>query len=105
MDVEDAVGKGGDEAGGKQAHIAGEADQIDLVLAEAGDEVGVVVGAGAAFGDVNCGGKVEVAGGSDARGISDVGEDDGDFDVGEFSGPDRFGDGEEVGTATREENA
>ena len=73
MDVEDAVGEGCDKARREQAHVAGEADEVDVVFAQAGDEVGVVVGAGAAFGDVDGGGKVEVASGLDAGGVGDVG--------------------------------
>ena len=83
VNVEDAVGECGDESGREQAHVAGEADEVDVMLAKAGDEVGVVVGARAAFGDEDSGRKVEVAGGLDARGVGDVGEDDGDLDVGE----------------------
>jgi hypothetical protein len=75
------------------------------VLAETGDEVGVVVGAGAAFGNKDGGGKVEVAGGLDAEGVGDVGEDDGDFDVGETTFADVAGDGKEVGAAAGEEES
>jgi len=51
VNVDDAVGEGGDEAGREQAHVAGEADEVDIVGAECGDHVGVVRGAGPALGD------------------------------------------------------
>ena len=105
MDIEDAVGEGGDEAGREQAHVTGEADEVDVVSADAGNQVGVVLGAGAAFGDEDGRGEVEVAGGGDAWGFGGVGEDDGDFDVEEAAFADRAGDGEEVGAAAGEEDA
>ena len=51
MDVENAIGEGGDELRREQPHVAGQADQIDMVLAQAGEHIGVVLGAGAALGD------------------------------------------------------
>ncbi len=51
MNVENAIGKGGDELRREKAHVAGQADQIDVVRFEAGDDVGVVFVALAAFGD------------------------------------------------------
>jgi hypothetical protein len=51
MNIENAMRKGGDEERRKQAHVAGQADQIDFVLMQAGDHVGVVLGALAAFGN------------------------------------------------------
>lgn len=105
MDVEDAVGKGCDEGRREQAHVSSEADKVDVVLAEAGDEVGVVVGARAAFGDEDGGGEVEVFGRGDAGGVVDVGDRYRDFDPLELSGLDGIRDGEEVGTAAGEENS
>jgi len=99
MDVEDAVGECGDEGGREHTHVTGEADEVDVVLAEAGDEVRVVGFAGAAFGDECGGGKAEVAGGGEAGSVGIVGDDDCDFDAEEAAGADGFGDGEEVGAA------
>ena len=62
-------------------------------------------GAMTAIGDIDGGGQAEVAGGGNAGGFGDVGEDDGDFDAGEAAGADGFGDGEEVGAAAGEEDA
>jgi len=75
------------------------------VLLKAGDEVGVVVGAGAAFGDVDGSGEVAIAGGDDAGGVGDVGKDDGDLNALKFSGSDGFGDGKKVGAASGEEDS
>jgi len=105
VDVEDAVGKRGDESRREQTHVTGQADEVYSVVSKAGDEVLIVIGAGAALGDVEGGGKAEVFGGREAEGIGDVGNDDGDFDVGEFAFADVAGDGEEVGAAAGEEDA
>jgi hypothetical protein len=105
MDVENAVGKGRDELRREEAHVAGKTHEVDVVLAEGGNEVGVVLGAGASSGDEDRGGKVEVAGGQDAGGVSNVGYDDGNFDVGKAALTDGASDGEEVGAATGEEDS
>lgn len=68
--VEDAVGEGLDEGRGDDAHVAGEADEVDLGLLELVDEFEVTVDGGAA-GDGNmgcretelaCGGKAGCVG-------------------------------------------
>lgn len=105
MDIENAAREGGDKAGREQAHVAGEADEIGVVGLKAGDHVGIVLGAGAAFGDEDGGGKAELAGGGEAGSFSDVGDDDGDFNAGQAAGADGFRDGEEVGAAAGEEDA
>ena len=82
VDVEDAIGEGGDEGRRDEAHVAGEADEVDVGLAEAGDELFVAgFGRPASDGDV-VGFEAEVAGGLKAGGVGFVGEDDGDFGVG-----------------------
>ena len=72
MDIEDAVGESGNEAGREQAHIAGETDQMDLVLAEAGYEISVMVGAGTALGDAKGGWEAKVSGGGKAGCVGNV---------------------------------
>jgi len=99
VDVEDAIGECGDECGREQAHVAGQADEVDLVITEAGDEVGVVGFAGTAFGDQGGSGKVEVAGCGETGGIGNIGNNNGDFDAGKAAGADGFCNGEEVGPA------
>ena len=75
------------------------------MLAETGDEVGVMIGARTAFGDIEGGGKAEIFCRGKAGGIGDIGDDDGDFDGGEFAFADVAGDGEEVGAAAGEKDA
>ena len=104
MDVEDAVGEGRDEGGRDDAHVTGEADEIDVVVVELGDHLGVVIGALAASGWDGESGQAEVAGGGEAGGVFDVREDDGDFGVEAVFG-DGAVDGEKVGTASGEEDA
>lgn len=105
MDVQDAIGKGGDELWREQTHVAGEDDQVDTVLMQTGGHVRVVVGAGTAFGYEQFMGQAQFLSRSQTGGVSDIGDDDGDLDAGEFAGADGFGDGEEVGAATGEKNA
>ena len=108
VDVDDAVGEGGDKGWRDDAHVAGEADEVDFVLVEAGDELGVVGGAGlggAAFGGDGEGGEVEVAGGGEAGCVGAVGEDAGDLGGVETVEADGFGDSEKVGAASGEEDA
>ena len=101
VDVEDAVGEGLDKGGGDDAHVAGEADQIDVVVVELGDHLGVVVGTLTTCRGDGEGGDAEVVGCGEAGGGFDVGEDDGDLGV-----EAAFGDGavdcEEVGASAGE---
>lgn len=86
VDVEDAVGEGADEFGGEQAHVTGEAYEVDVVVAEGGYDFGVVFGAGAAFGFDYFGGNVSGVGGGGAWGFGAVRYNDGDFGVRDFAG-------------------
>ena len=104
MDVEDSVGEGCDEGRRDDAHVSGEADEVDVVVMELGDHLGVVVGALAASGGDGQGGETEVSGGGEAGGGFDVGEDDGDLGVETVFG-DGAVDGEKVGASAGEENA
>jgi len=75
------------------------------VRLERRDEVGVVGGTGAAFGDENFVRKVQISRGGDAGGFGNVGEDNGDFNVGETPFADGFSDGDEVGAAAGQKDA
>src|SRR5208337_4521869 len=100
MDVEDALGKGGYEEGGEEAHVAGQADEIDFVFMKDGGDLAVVGFALEAFGGDGAGvGALEALGG----GL--VADDDGNFGVGDATGGDTVGEGLEVGPATAEEDA
>jgi len=58
MNVEDAIRKGCDESRREQTHVAGETDEVDIVLAQTSDKVGVVFGSRAALGNEEGSGKV-----------------------------------------------
>src|SRR6185437_3740351 len=81
MDVEDALRKGADEFRREQAHVSGENDEIDLMLAQCGDHVSVMLGAFASVGLDNDGFESALACFLQAGGIGFVGDDDGDFAV------------------------
>jgi hypothetical protein len=104
VDVEDAVGEGGDELRRDDAHVACETDEIDVVLVKVGDHLGVVLGALAASGGDAEGGDAELAGSGEAGSVVDVGEDDGDLHAEEPLVADGLGDGEEVGASAGEED-
>ena len=105
VDVEDAVGEGSHELRRYDAHVSSEADEVDTVLLEACDHLGVVDGTGDAGGWNAEGGKAEFAGGGEAGCVELVREDAGDLGPGETVLADGGGDGEEVGASTGEEDA
>ena len=105
MDVQNAVGEGLNEFTREQAHVSSEADEIDVMLVEAGDDFGVMLSALASAGLDGDGIEAERAGGVETGCVGLVGDDDGDLAAGEFAGVDVFGDGEEVGAASGEKNA
>lgn len=105
MDVKDAVGEGLHEGGRDDAQVAGEADDIDAMLVEAGDHLGVVVRAFAPGGGDGEGGEIEIAGGCETWSVFDVGEDYGDLGAGEAVVADGCRDGQEVGASAREKDA
>ncbi len=96
MDIEDALGKGGDELGREQAHVTGETDEIDAVAKQQSRDIGIVRFSRAPFGDLQRCRKSKLGGGGDAGSIGNVGDDDGDFDARQLTGPDGVGDGKEV---------
>src|ERR1700676_244677 len=100
MNVEDALGKGGYEKGREEAHVAGEADEIDFVFVEDGSDLAVVGFAFEAFGGDGAGGNIAGGGSFEAGGTGLIADDDGDFGVGDTSGGDTIGEGFEVGAAT-----
>ena len=82
VDVQDAVGEGLDELRREQAHVSGEADEVDVVLAQAGDDFRIVLGALAAAGFDGDGVEAALAGGVEAGRIGYIGDDDGDLAAG-----------------------
>jgi hypothetical protein len=105
MNIQDALGEGGYEEGRKEAHVAGQADQIDLVFVEDGGDLAVVDFAFKTLGGDCAGGNVAGGGAFEARGVRFVADYYGEFGVGNTSGADTIGEGFEVGAAAAEENA
>jgi hypothetical protein len=100
MNIEDALGKGGYEIGREQAHVAGEADEIDFVFVEDGGDLAVVGFAFEAFGRDGAGGDVAGSGSFEAGGVGLVADYDGNFGVWDAADRDTIGEGFEVGAAT-----
>lgn len=72
MHVDDAVGEGFDEGRRDDAHVTGEADEVDVGVTQTLDELFVALDGGAAGdGDVR-GGQAEFARGSEAGGVGFV---------------------------------
>jgi hypothetical protein len=105
MDVEDAVGKRVNEFRREQPHVAGENDEVDGMGLKGGGDVGIVLGPGAAFRDVNGGGQAKVARGGDSRCFGNVRNHDRNLDVGQPAFANVARDGEEVGAAAGEEDS
>ena len=105
MDIQNAIGKCGDKLRREQAHIAGQADQVYVVLSQARDYVGIVLGALAALGNKERRGQAEFFGGLQSARFGDIRDDDGDLDALEPPGANRLGDGEKVRAAAGEQDA
>ena len=88
MDVEDPIGEGRDKLRREQTHVAGKNDEIDAMFAQAGDDVGVVLGAWTAFRNMESCRKAELACGGEAGRVGDVGDRNRDFNSLKFFGPD-----------------
>jgi hypothetical protein len=75
------------------------------VAAQAVDDVGIVLGAGAALGDEEMTQDAELGCGFETVRICNVGDDDGDFYAGQTAFADGLRDGEEVRAAAGEQDA
>ena len=89
----------------EEPHVAGQANQIDAVRAQAGDHIGVVLFALASAGNKDRGGQTHLARFGQAGCVSDIRDDDGDFGALQAAGANGFGNGKEVGAAAGEEDA
>jgi len=99
VNIEDAVGKCRHKFRREQPHVAGQADQVCAVCSQAGNYIGVVLGAGAAFGDKNCVREPHLLSGNDPGSLGNVGDYHPNLHTGEAAGTDRLGNGEEVRAA------
>jgi hypothetical protein len=105
VDIENAIGERGDEVGREQAHVSGEADEIDFGFVERGDDLAVEGFALEAFGGDDAGGQAAFFGAFDAGGAFAIAEDNGDFGVGDAGGVDAVGKRDKVGATTAQEDA
>ena len=104
VDVEKPVGELADEVCRKQAHVAGEADEVDAEFFEQGEDSFFMLGLRPAAAFKGNGFDAEGASGFDAGSSGDVGEDDGDFAVGEAAVARGADDGHAVGAAAGDED-
>ena len=105
MHVQDATRKRRDELGRDDAHVAGQADQFDLVLLQLGDE-GQVAFYRASSGDGDVmGSDPELPRRDQTRCIGLVRKHDGDLDAFESIRRDGRVDGEKVRPAPRQQNS
>ena len=105
MDVENATGEVLHEPGRKQAHVPGQADQVNLVLFEGRDHFAIVIFSGLALGGNQNRREPQAACGFQASGVSFVGDDDGNPRIGDLPGRDVLGDGLEIRSAPRKQDA
>jgi hypothetical protein len=91
VNIEDAIGEGGYEIGGEEAHVSGQADEINFRLVEGGYDLAVVGFAFEAFGRDYARGEAAFPGAIDARGAFAIAEDESDFGVGDAGGVDAVG--------------
>ena len=93
------------EPGREQAHVSRQADQIDFVLLQRGDDFAIMLFARLALGWNDQGFESHALGDFEAAGLRLVGDDDGNAGVGNFARSDILGDGFEVRAASGEEDA
>ena len=105
MDVQNFAGKLLHEPGGEQAHVSGQADEVDFMIPERADDFAIVLFAGLAFRRNDKGSQAALAGGGDAGSVGLVGDDNCDAGVGDAARDYAVGDGDEVGAASGEEDA
>jgi hypothetical protein len=105
MNVEDAIGKSGDEFRRQEAHVAGQADQVDVVVAQASQHIGIVVGPRPAFGDKHRVRQTQFPGGTNSRSLGHIGDHHADFDARQPAFADGSRNGQEVRTAAGQKDA
>src|SRR5208337_3414971 len=105
MDVQDALRELADEPGRKQAHVAGEADEIDLALIQSGYNFAVMHFALFAFGRNHERFEPALARGFDAGSVGPVRNHYRNARARNASSGNAISDGDEVRAAAGEENA
>ena len=102
MDIQDALRKRLHEIGREQAHVSGEADQIDFMFAQGGDDLAVVSFALEAAGRQDQSGDSARCGAVNSLRAFAIGYDDGDLRVGNPAGGNAVRQGFKVGAASAE---
>ncbi len=92
-------------SGRQQTHVARQANQVHAVLAQAGEHIGIVLGAGAALGNEDGVVAVPVRGQRPGRVLGHIGDDDRDLDARQPAVANGLGDGEEVRSAAGKKDA
>ena len=105
MDVENSCRKLLHEPGREQAHVTGEADEIDFVVQERGHNFAVVFLARLAFRWNDECVEAALAGGFKTGSIGTVRDHDRDARIGNPASRNAVGDGHKIGAASGEENA
>ena len=105
MDIQNPARKLLHEPGREQAHVSGEADEVDVLMFESGDDFAIMLLARLAFRRNDECIQAALAGGRDSRGVWFVGDDDCDARVGDAARVNAVGDGDEVRAATGKEYA
>ena len=104
VDIENAQREGAHKVRGQQAHVAGEADQIHLVRLEAGDDLGVMLGAESSAGLNHFSGKARIARDGDSLRVAAIGNDNSDCGIGQVAFCDGAGNGEKIRSPARKQN-
>lgn len=105
VNIENALGKGGDKVGGKQAHVTGEADEVDAGFVEDGGDLAIVGFALEALGRQDFCGDAARFGAFDAGSAFAIADDNRDFRVGDAAGSDAIGKGFKIRAAAAQEHA
>src|SRR5579859_6798939 len=104
MNVQHALRKRFKKDRCEETHIAGKADEIDFVLAQAGNDLRIVLRSRQTFSLNHV--RIESAPLSclDAGNVGLIGDDNRDLRIWNLSGSDVIGDSDKVGAASGEEN-
>jgi hypothetical protein len=105
MNIQNAIGKRRYKKRRKQAHVTSEADEIDLVFLQDGDDLAVVGFAFEAARRNGFGRNISRMSAVDSRSAFAIAEDDGDFGVGNVASGNTIGKRLEVRAAAAQEHA
>ena len=105
MNVQNALRKGLNEARREQAHVASEADELDAMFLERGNDGGIMLCAFAAVGLNGERGEAAFPSSGETGRVGFIRDDDGNFGIRDATRGDAIRDGEEVRAAAREQDA